>query len=83
MPHTVTGNGEVTESVPPQEWPSFPPESDQSLPTTAQANGQASSISDENGAMVQVEGAEGLNSKYLRQAFDNEEQGRAELMTLC
>ena len=78
MPHTGT-SGEVSESVPPQEWPSFPPENDQPLPTTAPPLTQALSISDQNSAMVQVEGVSGLNSKYLRVAFDNEDQGGGEI----
>ena len=78
MPHTST-TGEVSESVPPQEWPSFPPENDQPLPTTAPPVTQALSISDQNSAMVQVEGVSGLNSKYLRVAFDNEDQGGGEI----
>ena len=79
MPHAGTGHGEVSESIPPQEWPSFSPESEQPLPTTTQPVSQASSMSDQNSAMVQVEGVKGLNSKHLSVAFDNEEQGGGEI----
>ena len=69
----------VSEKVPPQEWPSFSSESEQPLPTTAQPVIQASSLSDQKSAIVQVKGVGGLNSKYLRVAFDNEEQGGGEI----
>ena len=79
MPHSGTSDGEVSASIPPQKSPSFPLESDQPLPTTAPPVSQVSSISDQNSAMVQVEGVTGLNSKYLRVAFDNEDQGGGEI----
>lgn len=67
---------EVSESIPSQEWPSVSPEP---LPTTAQSNHQASSLSKEGGAMVQVEGVAELNNKHLRVAFDDEEKGGGEI----
>ena len=45
------------------------------MPTTAPPVSQALSISDQKSTVVQVEGVAGLNSKYLRVAFDNEELG--------
>ena len=68
IPHIA--EGDVSESIPLQEWPLFP-EYEQPSPTTPQSVSQA----DQGGAMVQVEGVAGLSSKHLEVAFDNEDEG--------
>ena len=59
-----------------QEWPTFAPEPEGPLPAATQPH---SPPSDVGGAVVQVEGVEGLTKDYLELGFDDDDKGGGEI----